>query len=114
LGQYGDILVVSQLTSSTPKHILVENYHRIKQLQISFPYVVSLHVQTSGSTKNESLQVWNVQTSLRSTCDLWRKDTKRSTQLVRTVADRRDSDILGIRSGQASRLLFSLFPPNLV
>lgn len=83
LGQYGDILVVSQLTTNSPKHILVENYHRIKQLQIYFPYVVSLHVQSGNNTKHESIQVWNVQTSLRATTDLWKKsDTKRSTQLV--------------------------------
>lgn len=84
LGQYGDILVVSQLSSSNvPKHILVENYHRIKHLHIYFPYVVSLHVHSGNNTKNESIQVWNVQTSLRATTELWKKsDTKRTTQLV--------------------------------
>lgn len=92
LGHYGDFLLVSLLAANANangngKQILVENHHRIKHLHICFPYVVSVHLHphtnAASGTKHESIQVWNVQTSCRTTTDLWKKaDTATETNLV--------------------------------
>jgi hypothetical protein len=67
LGHYGVATFVVVPLLGEAKLFKAENNHTLKQVQISFPYIVSLHQK--GST--EILQCWNIHTTHLSILDLW-------------------------------------------